>query len=478
MITVFLIFMPLVVMLAVWASGERHHLQVTLLNIAALLHCIAVAILWIRPQWDDLVPRQVSSLVGQDALSLTVLSVVSVLFLLSSLQTIKYFPMVRKRFIANAEKFLSPALVIICLLGFLCSMTLVASARNFGLLWVAMEATTLASAPLIIFRRSAGSLEAMWKYILICSVGIGFALFGTMLLAIAGGNNHAGMDMALLAQCNLHPVWFKAAFVFILAGYGTKMGLALFHSWMPDAYSEAPGVLSVLSSGALLACAFLGVVRVLEIAPAEARIFCRNLMIALGLLSLALAAFFIMRQQDYKRMLAYSSMEHMGLAAILWAMGLAYAALLHIIVHSLLKVALFMTADNIQLAYNTQKISSVSGLLGNSRKNGLVYLIAILALCGMPPSPLFVTEIMLVAGAGPWLGGLVLLLLFVVFGGMTYHAMRMTMGEKVALAVDESEIRQLEKLSFIPRTVLILAVLAGVVILTIWLVGSFQTAVN
>jgi hypothetical protein len=160
------------------------------------------------------------------------------------------------------------------------------------------------------------------------------------------------------------------------------------------------------------------------------------------------------------------------------AMGLAYAALLHIIVHSLLKVALFMTADNIQLAYNTQKISSVSGLLGNSRKNGLVYLIATLALCGMPPSPLFVTEIMLVAGAGPWLGGFVLLLLFVVFGGMTYHAMRMTMGGKVALAVDESEIRQLEKLSFIPRTVLILAVLAGVVILTIWLVGSFQTAVN
>jgi len=384
------------------------------------------------------------------------------------MQTVRYFPMVRKHFSENSGKFLAPRLVALCLLGFLSSMTLVASSRNFGLLWVAMEATTLASAPLIIFYRTGNSLEAMWKYVLICSVGIGFALFGTMLLAIAGGG-HAGMDMQLLAGSELHPLWFKAAFVFILAGYGTKMGLAPFQAWMPDAYSEAPGVLSVLSSGALLACSFLGVARVLAIAPESVRTFCSTLLITLGIISLALAAFFILRQNDFKRMLAYSSMEHMGLTAILWGMGLHEVALVHIIVHALLKVVLFMTADNIQLAFGSQKIKAVSGLLGTSRRNGVVYLGAILALCGMPPSPLFVTEMLLVKAAGPMQGGVLLLLLFVVFAGMSYHAMNMVMGQRRELAVPAGELKQLEKLADLPRCVLLFVLLAGAILLG-WLV--------
>ncbi|MBE6368665.1 MAG: hypothetical protein E7056_00700 [Lentisphaerae bacterium] len=465
MITLFLILLPLAGLLAVWCSGNSLKLQAALLNIGAALHCIGVALLWIKPEWDNTLPANITVLIGQDVLSRTVLTTISVLFLLSSLQTVKYFPMVRKHFAMRAEKFLSPQLVVICLLGFLSSMTLVASSRNFGLLWVAMEATTLASAPLIIFNRNGDSLEAMWKYILICSVGIGFALFGTMLLAISGQATHAGMDMALLGMSKLDPMWFKAAFVFMLAGYGTKMGLAPFHSWMPDAYSEAPGVLSVLSSGALLACSFLGVARVLEVAPAEAAAFCRQLMMALGLLSLALAAFFIIRQQDYKRMLAYSSMEHMGLTALLWALDLQTVALLHIIVHALLKVVLFMTADNIQLACGTQKINSISGLLGVIRRNGIIYLIAVLMLCGMPPSPLFITEMYLVAKAGPILGAVILLLLFVVFAGMTYHVMRMTMGRNHGCVIDGKEIGDLEKLTVIPGGVLSVCTVGGILLI-------------
>ena len=476
MITLLLILLPLAGLLIVWCSGSNLKVHVNVINITALLHVTGTILLWFFPQWDTLLP-QIGELIGVDGLSLTVLSIVSLLFLLSGLQTIKYFPMVRKHYLANAEKFLSPQLVAICLLGFLSSMTLVAASRNFGLLWVAMEATTLASAPLIIFRRSGNSLEAMWKYILICSVGIGFALFGTMLLAIAGEGSHAGMSMKLLAQAKLHPVWFKAAFVFMLAGYGTKMGLAPFHSWMPDAYSEAPGVLSVLSSGALLACSFLGIARVFEITPESVREFCTELMFVLGIISLALAAFFIVRQNDYKRMLAYSSMEHMGLVAIMWSLGAGGFALLHIVVHALLKVALFMTADNIQLACSTQKISSVSGLLGVIRRNATVYIVAVLALCGMPPSPLFVTELQLVKLAGPVYGGIVLLLLFVVFSGMTYHALRMVMGKASDKQALPGEIKQLEHLSVIPSLVLILVLLTGLTLTALmFLTDIFRVA--
>ena len=475
MISLFLILLPLAGLLVVWASGNRLKVHVGVINITALLHCAATASLWFFPELDDIAANKISELIGQDFLSLTVLSVVSFLNLLSSVQTIKYFPMVRQRFVENAEKFLSPQLVAICLLGFLSSMTLVTVSRNFGLLWVAMEATTLASAPLIIFRRSGNSLEAMWKYILICSVGIGFALFGTMLLAIAGEGSHAGMDMLLLSKADLHPEWFKAAFVFMLAGYGTKMGLAPFQSWMPDAYSEAPGVLSVLSSGALLACSFLGVARVLEIAPESVRGFCTSLMLALGLISLALAAFFIVRQNDYKRMLAYSSMEHMGLVSIMWALGLHSVALLHIIIHALLKVVLFMTADNIQLACNTQKISNISGLLGVIKRNGINYILAMLLLCGMPPSPLFFTEMTLIS-SNIYLGGVVLVLLFVVFAGMTYHALRMTMGKRSACTADASEVKKLERLSNIPTVVLVLVLAAGLLLAAGFVLGEFGFA--
>ena len=464
MITLALIFLPLAGLIAAWCAGARQKILLTVLNITALLHCTGTLLLWIFPDLSML-PGSAGELIGMDELSLFVLSVVSLLFLLASLQTVKYFPMVRKRFEENAEKFLSPQLVVICLLGFLSSMTLVTAARNFGLLWVAMEATTLGSAPLIIFRRTGSSLEAMWKYILICSVGIGFALFGTMLLAIAGAGSHAGMDMLMLAEAKLDPEWFKAAFVLILAGYGTKMGLAPFQSWMPDAYSEAPGVLSVLSSGALLACSFLGIVRVWEVAPAEVLPFCKQMLLAVGIISLALAAFFIVRQSDYKRMLAYSSMEHMGLVAIFWSMDLHMAAIIHIAAHALLKVALFMTADNIQFAYDTQKISAVSGVLGQLRRNGTVYILSVLALCGMPPSPLFFTEMNLVFAGGPVLGGVILLLLFVVFAGMTYHVLSMTMGKVSAVAVQESEIRTLERLSTIPMLVLVLVLTAGSLLL-------------
>ena len=234
MISLFLILLPLAGLLVVWASGNRLKVHVGVINVTALLHCAATASLWFFPELDDIAPGKISELIGQDFLSLTVLSVVSFLNLLSSVQTIKYFPMVRQRFVENAEKFLSPQLVAICLLGFLSSMTLVASSRNFGLLWVAVEATTLASAPLIAYHRSPSAIEAMWKYLVICSVGIGLALFGTFMLGVSmrfSGSHAEGLGFLMIADLKntLDPQWFKAAFLFCLAGYGLKMGLAPFH---------------------------------------------------------------------------------------------------------------------------------------------------------------------------------------------------------------------------------------------------------
>ena len=170
-------------------------------------------------------------------------------------------------------------------------MSLVVFSANFGLLWVAVEATTLASAPLIAYHRSRGAIEAMWKYLIICSVGIGLALFGTFMLGAAlRFSNSTGTDLSFAAVAaagkNINVQWFKAAFLFCLAGYGLKMGLAPFHVWLPDAHSEAPSLVSVLLSGSLLNCSFLGITRVMKIAPAELQPFCREYLIAFGVLSL------------------------------------------------------------------------------------------------------------------------------------------------------------------------------------------------
>ncbi|MBQ5795844.1 MAG: hypothetical protein IIW14_07625, partial [Kiritimatiellae bacterium] len=180
------------------------------------------------------------------------------------------------------------------------------TASSVALMWVAVELTTLVSAPLIAYHRDKGSLEAMWKYLLVCSIGIAFALFGTMLV--------------LHAQSTGSARWYMAGFAFVLAGYGTKMGLAPFHTWLPDAHSEAPAPVSALLSGALLNCSFFAIVRFREMMPDAAAPFCERAMLSLGILSVAVGAVFMVRQTDFKRLLAYSSVEHMGLILILYSL--------------------------------------------------------------------------------------------------------------------------------------------------------------
>ncbi len=296
-------------------------------------------------------------------------------------------------------------LLFMLFFGAMCAACLT---ENLAGMWVAIEATTLLSAPLICWYKSAESIEAMWKYLLICSVGIGLALFGTLLY---------------------YHEWYKPAFVFILAGYGTKMGLAPFHTWLPDAHSEAPGPVSAFLSGALLNCSFLAIGRFRALMPDAVTPFCDQAMIVLGVLSVAVAAVFIVRQTDFKRLLAYSSVEHMGLILILFAIAADPRILgTHIVFHSLTKMTLFLVAGNLLLAYGTREIAAIHGLGRTMKLHTALWMLGILMICGFPPGGLFLTELGLVLTAPFWLSATVLGLLFVVFAGMSRAVVGMVFG--------------------------------------------------
>lgn len=330
-------------------------------------------------------------------MGLYILAVTATVFLFSALHSLFYIGVKR-----GAWRYW---VMLSLFFGSMCAVCLL---ENFAAMWVAVEATTLLSAPLICWHKSEGSLEAMWKYLLICSIGIGLALFGT-LLVFQG--------------------WSKPGFVFILAGYGTKMGLAPFHTWLPDAHSEAPGPVSAFLSGALLNCSFLAIWRFRQIMPADVAPFCDHAMLALGLLSVAVAAIFIVRQTDYKRMLAYSSIEHMGLILILFAVH-AKTELLqaHLVFHSLIKMTLFLVAGNLLVAFQTREIAAVHGLGRTMKLHALIWMGGILMICGMPPSGLFLTELGLLLTAPIWVSAVVMSLLFILFAGMTKIAVGMVLG--------------------------------------------------
>ncbi len=352
-----------------------------------------------------------------------------VLFAANLVQSFFYLPEADRR---EGGEHMPHWLYYTCLSAFFGSMMFAILAPTLPLLWVAVELTTLTSAPLIAYHRTPDALEAMWKYLLICSIGIGLALFGTMLV--------------MHAETIRNVMWFKAGFAVVLAGYGTKMGLAPFHTWLPDAHSEAPAPVSALLSGALLNCSFLAIVRVRELMPTEAAPFCDGALLTLGLLSVAVAAVFMVRQTDYKRLLAYSSVEHMGLLAIIFSLILStkqpdtiyivprkieLALLGHVLAHSLTKTALFQTAGNLLLAFGTRTIAAVQGLGVSRRGHAALWIVGTLLICGMPPSLLFLTELGLVLSAPVWVSALVLALLFIVFAAMTRIMLAMTMRRPV-----------------------------------------------
>ncbi len=365
-----------------------------------------------------------------DALGKVVLGLLAVLFFLCTLYAPAYLAV---RLDRPNRVFCANLFVVLAM------MTLVVFSHHLGLMWVAMEATTLASAPLLYFEHNARSLEATWKYLLIGSVGIALALFGSFFLAYS--SIKAGLQSTLLFEQlveiapKLSPPWLHAAFVLLFIGYGTKMGLAPMHTWKPDAYGEAPGLVGTLLAGGLTSCAFLAILRIYQIcrAGSEAE-HAREILVVAGLLSMAVAAVFLARQRDFKRMLAYSSVEHMGILVLGIGLGglAVYGALLHLINNALTKGVLFLSAGNIHRAYGSKVTDNVAGALQRVPLSGALFLVGFLAITGSPPFGPFVSEFTIASaavGSGQvWAGGLFLVLLALVFIGMGTTVLSVVLG--------------------------------------------------
>lgn len=326
-----------------------------------------------------------------------------------------------------------------CLMLSLAMMSLIVLSHHLGLMWVAMEATTLVSAPGLYFNHNARSLEATWKFLLICSVGIALALLGSLFFAYSA--LHVGLESTLMFDDlikeapQLSKTWLHAAFILLLVGYGTKMGLAPMHTWKPDAYGEAPGMIGALLAAGMTNCAFLAILRFVQIARAAGESeYVDRILIFVGLLSMAVGAVFMVRQRDFKRMLGYSSVEHMGI--LILGIGIGglgcWAAILHMINNGLTKGILFLSAGNIHRAYATKQTAEVRGVLRRLPVSGAMYLLGFLAITATPPFGPFVTEFSLLAATFQrghyWAGGLFALLLLLVFFGFGQTVMTMIFG--------------------------------------------------
>lgn len=286
------------------------------------------------------------------------------------------------------------------LLIFVQAMTGVIISNNLGLSWVLVEATTLASAYLIYFTKTKTSIEAAWKYVFICSIGIALAFVGIILLTISTGELSSLNFYDLILNANtFNKFWLKLSFVFILFGFGTKMGLAPVHFWLPDAHSEAPAPASALLSATLLNSAFYVILKVFNILViANCSSYARLVMYIMGFLSLFVAAVFIYHINNYKRMLAYSSIENMGILIIGTALGGLgiFAAIIHLIGHSLIKASFFLTSGNILKLYGTKKIKKITNIITTDKKTGWLWILCLLGITAFPPSVLFISEFLII----------------------------------------------------------------------------------
>jgi len=338
---------------------------------------------------------------------------------------------------------------------FVFTMLLAVGTDDVGLMWVAIEGTTLASVFLVNLERSRASLEAAYKYLLICSVGVAIAFIGTVLVYFAdvhqlGHEAHALRWTTLVRLAPGLPARVvELGFVFLLVGYGTKAGLAPMHTWLPDAHSEAPAPVSALMSGVLLGVGVYALVRfktVVDLAGGPE--FTQRLLLALGLLSIAVAAAFLWAPTNYKRMLAYSSIEHIGVVCLgLGFGGLAGVggAVLHVANHALAKSTLFVLSGRIRAAYGSADISAVKGLLAAMPVTGGLFLLAMLAIMGLPPFGLFVSEVLIFSAGFQSGHGIIatasLLLLVGAFAGLLRNANRMLYGTAAPTIVDVPGLR-------------------------------------
>lgn len=406
--TLFLLLLatPLVASLLAFSCrllGSAARIAVTVVHSLGIIALLAVA-LWvvtITATWGDLLTA--NQWLHIDSLSALFLAILGIIGFLTGLYSIGYM--------RHEVKHGEISVPTLChYYGFfhlfLFTMLLVVTSNNLILMWAAIEATTLSSAFLVGIYGHRSSLEAAWKYVVICTVGVAFGLFGTILVYanaasfMPDAGNAIFWTEVLKHAHELDPTLMHLAFVFVLIGFGTKTGLFPMHAWLPDAHSEAPSPTSALLSAVLLNCALLVIVRYyIIISAAIGPVFPNTLLIVFGLLSVAVAAFFILVQRDIKRLLAYSSVENMGLIAV--ALGIGgplgvFAALLHTLNHSLAKTLLFCGSGNVLLKYGSRDLSVAKGMLKVMPLSAVLLAGGALALGGMPPFNVFLSEFMTV----------------------------------------------------------------------------------
>lgn len=388
-----------------------------------------------------------------DSLSGYILFITTLAFSLVSLYSISYFGEELRRKVITLKKLK----LYYCLSNaFVLAMILALTTQNMGVVWIAIEATTLASAFLVGFYNNKRAIEAAWKYLIICSVGIAFAMLGIILLyysttvALAGAKI-SGLNWNFLIQnaSALDPSILKIAFIFILIGFGTKVGFSPMHTWLPDAHSQAPSPVSALLSGVLLNTAMYGIIRVLAIVNKSlgSSRYTGNLLIVLGILSIGTAAIFVLVQQDYKRILAYSSIEHMGIIAL--GLGICtpisiFAALYHTFNHAMTKSMLFLVTGNVYLKYHTKKISSIRGLIKTMPVTGVAFVLGVFAITGMPPFGIFMSEFNTVVAAifskHYIIAALLLIFLAMVFAGFIKQLSKMFYGNNSNTEIKKGEL--------------------------------------
>jgi hydrogenase-4 component F len=464
-----MIAIPLVTALLVFITRSRR--QMELVSTAGIVALFAVACYIV---YDVIADGNIEySIWYLDSLSAYMLFIITFIGLMAAIYSIPYI----SHEIKERELTVDRAKYYYVLFHvFMFTMLMVVISNNLGIMWIAIEATTLVSAFLVGFTENDMAVEAAWKYLIICSVGITLALFGTILayassITVLGESSDALNWSTLMANAaQLDPTLLKISFILIMVGYGTKVGLAPMHTWLPDAHSQAPTPVSALLSGVLLNCAMYGILRYHLIVSVSVPGFSSTLLLLFGLVSMAVAAAFIIVARDFKRLLAYSSIEHMGIIAFGFGIGGflgIFGALLHMLNHALTKCLMFLGAGNLLQKFKTRDISQIRGVATLMPITAVLFIAGALAITGSPPFSIFLSEVTIMTGglssANYLAVGIYILLLAVIFAAFMYHVSKMMFGEPTE-GVTKGE---LERSRFLPMgTLLVMILVMGVFIPT------------
>ncbi len=449
MLLMLLVLIPLLTGLLCWPIRQRILLERINLLAFAIIATLAV---WLGA--EVLARGTVEAFDGflrVDALSALVVGLTAFVALASGIYAVGYLRAEERAGKINARLLhryyvLSPI--------FVATMMAVPLLNNLGLLWVAIESTTLASVLLVRFYNQKSSLEAAWKYIIIGSAGIALALFGTVLtyfsaVPVLGEHAENGFNWSALVEVadKCQPEAMRLAFVMVLIGYGTKAGLAPMHTWKPDAYAEAPVPSATLLGAAFINCAVYGIMRFHVLAAkCLGQNYTGNLLVLFGIASILVAAPFVLTQRNFRRLLAYSSIDHAGIMVAALGFGGklgALGAVLHMLFHGVTKPLMFFCAGNVQQHFGTPYLRKVTGVIHTLPWTGGLFLLATFAVTGVPPFSIFQSEFTALSAAlaadRPWAAGLFVIGIVTIFAGFLVHMSKLSLGRPAIGATREAE---------------------------------------